>query len=204
MPKPLLLKLYAVISLLGLPCPNALADDASAGATAASAELKAMYEADQSDRVGPTSLWDDKSKWPELKKRDDARCARLQELLKEGKVLSGDDCYYSAMLMQHGTTTDDYLLAHILACAAAQRGNTQAQWLSAASLDRYLQKVGQPQVFGTQYFTNYDAKGWTQEPFKTDLIGDSIRKLYNAPDLAQCRERLKDMREKDLGAPTNK
>ena len=163
-----------------------------------------MYAADQGDRTGPHSLFGDKNNWPELKQRDDARYARLQELLREGKVLSGDDCYYAAMLMQHGTTTDDYLLAHILACAAAQMGNKQAKWLSAASLDRYLQKLGQPQVFGTQYFTNYADSSWTQDPFKTDLIGDGIRKLYNTPDLAESKRRLKDLEKEGTGAVTNK
>ena len=38
-----------------------------------------------------------------------------------------------------------------LALAAMEKGDAAARWIAAATLDRYLQKVQQPQVFGTQY-----------------------------------------------------
>ena len=50
-----------------------------------------------------------------------------------------------------GKQRPDYLLAHILALDAMAKGFDRAKWLSVATLDRYLQLIGQPQVFGTQY-----------------------------------------------------
>jgi hypothetical protein len=162
-------------------------------------ELKTMYEADQGDRVGPNALVGDKANdnWAQLRERDQFRHKRLQELLAEGKVTSGDDYYHAAMILQHGSGPEDYLLAHILAGAAAQRGCEQAKWLAAASLDRYLQAVGQPQVFGTQYMNSFADKSWTQEPFSPALLSDSVRQGYNVPSLAEIRQRLKDYQSKD-------
>ena len=31
------------------------------------------------------------------------------------------------------------------------RGGSADKWIAAATLDRYLQSINQPQVFGTQY-----------------------------------------------------
>jgi len=37
----------------------------------------------------------------------------------------------------------DYLLAHVLASVAVAKGDSKSLWISAASLDRYLQLIGQ-------------------------------------------------------------
>ena len=58
------------------------------------------------------------------------------------------------MIFQHGTKPEDYLLAHVLATAALRKGGAPlAPGLVAATLDRYLQSIGQPQVFGTQFLS---------------------------------------------------
>jgi hypothetical protein len=54
-------------------------------------------------------------------------------------------------VFQHGRDADDYLLAHILAVQAVVKGDASSKWIAAATLDRYLQAIGHPQVFGTQY-----------------------------------------------------
>ncbi len=53
--------------------------------------------------------------------------------------------------LQHGDAADDYLLAHILAVEAIVKGDASSKWISAATLDRYLQAIGKSQIFGTQY-----------------------------------------------------
>ena len=47
--------------------------------------------------------------------------------------------------------------------------------LSAASLDRYLQSIHQPQIYGTQFIGN-DHSPVTQAPYTSDLITDGMRK----------------------------
>jgi hypothetical protein len=58
-----------------------------------------------------------------------------------------------------------------------------ARWLAAATLDRFLWRIGQPQVFGT----NFSAKGdsgqrkWTMDPYQRSLIPRSLREANCVP-----------------------
>ncbi|GAA3756194.1 hypothetical protein [Terriglobus aquaticus] len=67
------------------------------------------------------------------------RSQQVRDLLAKGQITSADQLYDAAWVLQHGETADDYLLAHILAVDALAKGNTNAKWLTAATLDRYLQ-----------------------------------------------------------------
>jgi hypothetical protein len=86
----------------------------------------------------------------EVPKHDEARREEARTLL-EKPGLSGEEYFYAAYLFQHGQDANDYLFAHILAMQAVALGYTRAKWISAATLDRYLEQIGQKQVFGTQY-----------------------------------------------------
>jgi hypothetical protein len=77
----------------------------------------------------------------------------LTNLLKQDALQSGADFHDAAFIFQHGDSPDDYLLAHMLAMAAVTKGDGRGRWIAVAMLDRYLQSIGQPQVFGTQYLT---------------------------------------------------
>ncbi len=63
----------------------------------------------------------------------------------------------------------------------------------AASLDRYLQAIGQPQVFGTQFETKVveGTKEFqtTQDPFEPTLISDALRKALDVRTLAEGEAR---------------
>lgn len=116
------------------------------------AELARMYEEDQEDRQVvarthevPEGFWD------RVGPRDRARRERARELLAAGEIRTASDFERCAMLFQHGTEPDDYLLAHILATISGFMGNSHGKWLSAAALDRFLENTGHKQVFGTQY-----------------------------------------------------
>jgi hypothetical protein len=43
------------------------------------------------------------------------------------------------------------LFAHVLAINAVIRGDNRSKWIAAATLDRYLQLIGKPQIFRSQY-----------------------------------------------------
>jgi len=83
--------------------------------------------------------------------RGAARRSAVRTLITNGELTTGEDLAEAAQIFQHGESAADYLLAHVLATDAATKGNDQAKWLAAATLDRYLQLIGQPQIFGTQY-----------------------------------------------------
>jgi len=102
-------------------------------------EMTAIFNADQADR---SSLAVD---WSIVRPRDEARAARTKALLDEGLLASGDDYYHAAFVFQHGAQPNDYLLAHALAMVAVARGRRDATWIAAATLDRYLQRIGQQQ-----------------------------------------------------------
>lgn len=141
-------------------------------------EMTAIFAADQADRANPANI-DWNKVWP----ADKARQIRTQALIDNGALSSADDYYHAAYVFQHGENADDFLKAHALATVAIERGRADAAWIAAATLDRYLQNIGRPQIYGTQF--NRPGKYFTQEPYRRDLIGDSIRAASNVPSLAQ-------------------
>ena len=92
-------------------------------------------------------------------------------------------------MFQHGSTSDDYLLAHTLAMIAVAKGDASALWIGSASLDRYLQSIGKPQIYGTQFKRDSDANA-TQQPYDRDLIQNALRRQLGVPSLAAQQEQL--------------
>lgn len=156
-------------------------------------ELRDLFEQDQAIRAngfqGITS--------EELKvvlEADGKRKARVLELLALDALILPEDCYRAAMVLQHGDEPADFLMAHVLASAAAQDGHEAARWLSAASLDRYLMSVDQPQVFRTQFHSSGGGP-WTQDP-ALDLLGGGLRASFGVPSLADSKRSLQEMNGK--------
>jgi hypothetical protein len=152
---------------------------------------------DQSENPGNISAAD-------YYKHGDARRAEIRKLLAEGKVVSGEDFSDASLIFQHGQTSDDFLFAHILAVEALIRGGSADKWIAAATLDRYLQSVSQPQVFGTQY-PGDKAPGntpkpqvdpmvmniqRTQQPYDAKLLPDAVRQDFCVPDVSQQEKNL--------------
>ena len=108
-----------------------------------SRELRALFEADQSEREGGRVS-------PEADRR---RLARVKSLLARESLRAGPDYYYAAMIFQHSTdrTGRDHLVAHVLAMTAALLGEDRGRWLAAAALDRFLVFNDFAQFFGTQF-----------------------------------------------------
>lgn len=160
------------------------------------AEMKAMFDADQGERETlfqrklPDGSLDPKLDMA-LTKAEAVRLARTRQLLDQGDLNSGADFYYASFIFQHGGKPEDFLLAHVLATAAMARGY-DASWIASATLDRYLQTIGKPQVFGTQY-QKPQGSGWTQTPYDSDLLPNSLRKVMGAPNKASQASKLKDM-----------
>jgi hypothetical protein len=73
---------------------------------------------------------------------------------------------------------------------ALSKGNAAAIWIAAATLDRYLQKSGQKQIFGTQFLTD-PAMNWTQEPYDRRFLSDELREQLGVPPQALQAEQLK-------------
>ena len=157
-----------------------------------SREMAEIFAADQVDRrVGPNEI-----DWKTVAPRDTARRARTRQLLEQGLLNSGDDYYYAAMVFQHGEVPADYLLAHVLAIAAQNRGRADANWIATATLDRYLQSIGQPQIMGTQFPYAPDGSV-SQGEYDRALIPGALRPALGLPTPAQeeaLRQRLQGVR----------
>lgn len=147
--------------------------------THSNAEMAAMFDADQAARNVANI------DWTKLLSEDETRLKRTRALLDSGGLQSGDDYFHAAFIFQHGGEPNDYLLAHILAVAAIKRGRNDASWIASATLDRYLQSIGQPQVLGTQYRCR-DGQP-LMEPYRGDLVPDSTRVALGVPVRAEQR-----------------
>ena len=151
------------------------------------AEMKRIFDEDQAVRQNPATI-----DWKIVSRDDETRRQQTRKLLDAGKLRSGDDFFHAAFIFQHGETPDDYLLAHTLATIANGRGSRDATWIAAATLDRYLQNIGQRQIYGTQY-RGAPNGGMTQEPYDKLLISDALRAAMGVPPLDEQEKQRKKM-----------
>ena len=189
-----MIRIFVALSLLAVPCdvlavqplppesvyPPRLTLTADGSSNP---EMRAMMEADQAARKVATI------DWPALNRADSERRKRTRAMLDAGQLKTGADYYFAAFIFQHGDTPEDYLLAHALAVAAIAKG-TDARWISAATLDRYVQAVGKPQVFGTQS-SKRGGGLWTQDPYDRKLVPDALRAAMDVPTQAEKDAELK-------------
>jgi len=142
------------------------------------AEMAGIFDADQGDRAHrPID-------WAKVDPRDRARRTRTQALLAAGALHTGKDFEHAAFVFQHGQSSGDFLLAHTLAMVAMSRGRPDASWIAAATLDRYLQTIGQKQIYGTQY-RREGRSAVTQDPYDRALIPDVLRTQLGVPTMAE-------------------
>jgi hypothetical protein len=149
-------------------------------------EMQQIFEEDQKVREPGVG----KINWESVTKTDAARREATRKLLAMGKLHTGLDFERAAFVFQHGDTPDDYILAHTLAVVAVARGQNSALWISAATLDRYLNSIHQPQIYGTQFYTKPNESA-TQEPYNRGLISDALRRELGVPSEAAQEEQRK-------------
>lgn len=141
----------------------------------------------------------------QLAARGNARREKVRALLAAGELKTGEDFYEAAFIFHHMDDTADCLFAHVLAMEAVLKGNDVAKWIEAATLDRYLQSIGRPQVFGTQYPLDPNLPhephpatgsqgafrgGRTLAPYDEQFLPDSARLNFCVPVLAQQKENV--------------
>jgi hypothetical protein len=112
-----------------------------------SAELLKIAQEDQADRSGPVDSID----WNKVNPRDILRRVRVAEIFAKGCFKNASDYASAALVFQHGNTADHYYQAFLWANEAVKQGDESQRSLTAAALDRYLVKIGQKQLFGTQF-----------------------------------------------------
>jgi hypothetical protein len=156
--------------------------------TTANVEMTTIYEDDQKVRQNGLAT---RADWDSIEKADRVRRERVAALLAAGALHTADDYRRAAFVFQHGDRSDDYLLAHTLALVAVAKGDQGAAWIAAATLDRYLQSVRQPQIYGTQFLGAGPAT--TQKPYNQQLISDALRTELGVPTQGSQAEQLKTL-----------
>lgn len=148
-------------------------------------EMKRIFDEDQ--RLRQSGL---KADFAEAARTDPERREQTRKLLSEGALHTGQDFEWAAFVFQHGSTPEDYLLAHTLAIVALKKGNQDGAWIAAATLDRYLQSIKEPQIYGTQ-FRWPKGEATTQDPYNRTLISDPLRQQLGVPGLEKQQDQLK-------------
>lgn len=151
-------------------------------------EMQRIFDEDQRPRQSKDMSNAD---WAKINQQDEERRKQVRELLSRGTLHTGKDFEEAAFIFQHGSTPDDYLLAHTLAMIAVARGESGALWIASATLDRYLNSTKQPQIYGTQFYNPKDAP-WTQEPYNRTLISDELRRQLGVPSQAAQQKQLEE------------
>jgi hypothetical protein len=158
-------------------------------AAGASDELTKLYNDDQDDRVFHPGQTID---WEAVGIRDEQRELRVKQLLATGSLDSGVDYYHAAMVLQHASSPDDFLLAHDLCVIAISKGEGKAKWLAAASMDRFLVSIGRSQRFGTQF----QSKKSFRPPMLVSVdpsVPDTLRKELDVPTLEEAKKKEAEM-----------
>jgi hypothetical protein len=143
---------------------------------AISLRMAALFSADQAARQLPVS------DPQELNAEDAARRVEVLDYVLNGQIHSARDLVYAAYIFQHGDCSEHYQFANRLAKIALDTGYADARWIYAASLDRYLMSIGQPQKFGTQYtWVDGEYQLYPVDPTTSDVE----REQYDIPPLRQ-------------------
>ncbi|WKZ38336.1 MAG: hypothetical protein QY332_10385 [Anaerolineales bacterium] len=105
-------------------------------------QLRYMYETDQEDRLA--------LRFRNLNERDWERLERVLEFHEQGNIARPEELYHAATILQHGTASEHYELAYLLAKRASEAGYKNADGLWKSAYDRWMLSLGKPQVYGTQ------------------------------------------------------
>jgi hypothetical protein len=145
-----------------------------------------MFNEDQKDRSNWLSMTP--TEWEPIAKQDAARRQRVSEMLRAGDVKSAEDYERAAFIFQHGSEPSDYLLAHALAMTAMAVDAGHGPWIATATLDRYLNSIGKPQIFGTQL----DDKA----PFDENLVPQAVAAANCVPSPTDRRRIMEAIAKK--------
>jgi hypothetical protein len=142
-------------------------------------ELLSLYEADRREHANQAKV--NTPTYETMRARDLQRRQRVMKLFEAGKLVSAEDYFHAAWIMNHGDTAEDAQNAHRFARCSSELGHRPARWLAAASYDRWQMYQGKPQKYGTNYI--YDGirdRLWDVDPSTTD----EERAAWDVPPLA--------------------
>ena len=159
-----------------------------------SSRVKRLFDEDQNVRKT------DKIDWDKAMREDRLRRQEVVQYVIKGWLVTAEDHIGAGFIFQHGPCPNSYLLAHQLAGYAIaldegifyRSGSPLARWLYAATWDRYLMNLNQPQRFGTQYTGRGLGADCKFELVPVDpATTDEERAVYGVPTLEEAKARAK-------------
>ncbi len=158
----------------------------------ASATISELYTGDKAERVNHPKMGT--PEYVELRARDRARRGAVKTLVHSGAIVSGEEFYQAAWILNHGDTPDDAKMAHELALKSDRMGYSPARWLAAAAYDRACMYRGEPQKYGTQYVSDgFRQRLWDVTPETTD----EERAAWDVPPLAEQLRKAEEATRRD-------
>jgi hypothetical protein len=145
---------------------------------AVSKRMVALFLADQAARQSPVGIDTQK-----VNQDDTLRRIEVLDYITKGQIRTTRDLVYGAFIFQHGDCPEHYRFANRLAQIAMDAGYSDARWIYAATLDRYLLSLGEPQKYGTQY--SWIDGEWVLYPVDPKTT-DAERAKYNVPPLSEA------------------
>ena len=139
-----------------------------------SRELKELYDSDHKDQEDPN--WNETTDL-EYSRRQKVRRDRVMEIIEAGMLADLQDWDNAALLLQHGESADDFLLAHILSIPSGMEDTPFGKFMCAATLDRFLQNCSRPQIFTTQSGAADPSVYAPAEPFD-DSMSQALRAVF--------------------------
>ncbi len=145
--------------------------------------LKAIRDADQAERQGPSMK-------PDTVARDKARRVALTKLLDAGVAKTMRDFLAASLIFQHGATTEEIGRANALArrALALAPDSCPAQHMVAITEDRHLERLGKLQKYGTQYSCDDNTMAKCHRDPVDPTTTDAERTALCVPPLAEQDE----------------
>lgn len=128
------------------------------------------------------------------------RCRLSRIVVDTEKFVNIDDDGYALIICEHSSLPRDLMFAHLLALTIVEKKNS-GRWWVAATMDRYLNSIQQPQIFGTQFWKHGDDP-FTMEPYNWDTLTDAERALFCVVPRVQQEAILKHYQQTGVGATT--
>lgn len=163
------------------------------------AELREMHRVDQELRHKWMEEGDDQELASQVGEVDQKNTARMQQIINThgwpGETLVGEDGANAAWLVVQHADKDRPFQKRCLALMAAAGPEEVSQSNLAYLVDRVRVGEGQPQVYGTQFWTDESGR-FGPQPIEDEGLVDERRASVGLESLAEYKKTMMDIYQK--------
>ncbi len=164
------------------------------------AELREMHRVDQELRRRWVGAGDDQELASQVRNVDQKNIARMKEIINThgwpGKTLVGEDGANAAWLLVQHADKDRPFQKLCLALMAAAGPEEVSQSDLAYLTDRVRMGEGQPQIYGTQFWTDESGQ-FGPQPIEDEALVNERRASVGLGSLADYKKMMMDIYQKN-------